>query len=254
MTRRERLERKIERREDWAASRKKKSDATLDSVRRLADSIPLGQPILVGHHSEKRARKDAERIRSGMDKGMEHLKMAQHHESAAAGLQHQLDTSIYSDDPDALEAIQARIEELEAERTQMREENKAYRKGNAAHAAFLGITEEQAAKRRELIEQRHTWERQPHPTYSLSNLGGNISRLKERIKHITAQQERAARADAAAGGVLIEGGEWVRVTFSEKPDRNIINALKTAGFRWGGGSWSGPRAKLPPAVPPRPWS
>ena len=32
--------------------------------------IPLGQPILVGHHSEKRARKDAERIENGMRKAV----------------------------------------------------------------------------------------------------------------------------------------------------------------------------------------
>ena len=32
----------------------------------IADNIPFGQPILVGHDSECRARKDAQRIEDGM--------------------------------------------------------------------------------------------------------------------------------------------------------------------------------------------
>lgn len=59
----ERAER-LEARADKAEAR---SDAAHARVRAIADHIPLGQPILVGHHSERRARKDAERIRSGMD-------------------------------------------------------------------------------------------------------------------------------------------------------------------------------------------
>lgn len=35
-------------------------------------------------------------------------------------------------------------------------------------------------------------------------------------------------------------GEWTRVTFAEKPERSIINALKASGFRWSNASWIGP--------------
>lgn len=48
---------------------------------------------------------------------------------------------------------------------------------------------------------------------------------------------------------MIEGsGDYVRVTFAEKPDREILKQLKAAGFRWGGGSWSGRRDALPASV------
>ncbi len=41
---------------------------------------------------------------------------------------------------------------------------------------------------------------------------------------------------------------WVRVTFPAKPSREILVSLRTAGFRWAGGSWHGERSKLPEGV------
>ena len=43
-------------------------------------------------------------------------------------------------------------------------------------------------------------------------------------------------------------GEYCRVTFSEKPEREVLNALRGAGFRWGAGSWSGRLDAVPEAV------
>lgn len=42
------------------------SEARHGAARQIADGIPFGQPILVGHHSERRARRDAERIHNNM--------------------------------------------------------------------------------------------------------------------------------------------------------------------------------------------
>ncbi len=51
------------------------------------------------------------------------------------------------------------------------------------------------------------------------------------------------------GGVAITGNEtYICVTFSEKPEYDIIRALKEAGFYWSRGSWRGERAKLPESV------
>lgn len=49
--------------------------ATADShhatVDQISSGIPFGQPILVGHHSERRARRDAEKIHSNMRKAID---------------------------------------------------------------------------------------------------------------------------------------------------------------------------------------
>jgi hypothetical protein len=43
----------------------------------IADMIPLGQPILVGHHSERRHRNDLEKIHSNFDKAREERDLAE---------------------------------------------------------------------------------------------------------------------------------------------------------------------------------
>lgn len=59
---------RAERFEDYSDKRERDARNAESAVSRIADNIPFGQPILVGHHSEKHARKDAERIRNGMQK------------------------------------------------------------------------------------------------------------------------------------------------------------------------------------------
>lgn len=49
----------------------------------LADRIPIGQPILLGHHSQRRAERDAERISGHMDASVEHQRRADDADRAA---------------------------------------------------------------------------------------------------------------------------------------------------------------------------
>lgn len=80
----ERAEDRAERFEDYRDKRGAEADRALDHVHRIADGIPLGQPILVGHHSERRARKDAERIESGMRKAVQLFDTAEYWKRRAA--------------------------------------------------------------------------------------------------------------------------------------------------------------------------
>ena len=62
---------RAERFEDYSEKRGQEADAARRSVEAITAGIPLGQPILIGHHSERRARKDAERIEAGMRKAVQ---------------------------------------------------------------------------------------------------------------------------------------------------------------------------------------
>lgn len=128
MTRRERLEAKLEKRRQWAESRKADAASRFERAHAATAMIPMGQPILVGHHSEKRHRAAIAKSDTNMRKGWESSKMADHHTEKAAGLELQLDASIFSDDPDAIEAIEARIAELEAKRDEWKRLNAWHRK------------------------------------------------------------------------------------------------------------------------------
>ena len=81
----ERSEVRAERFEDYSQSRAEDAERAHDAVSKLADSIPLGQPILVGHHSEKHARKDAKRIENGMRKAVKMWETSQYWKSRAQG-------------------------------------------------------------------------------------------------------------------------------------------------------------------------
>jgi hypothetical protein len=72
MTYREKRERKAERLRVWAESRDAKAAATRGAADRIMDAIPPGQPILAGHHSEKRHRRDLERLDRAMSASVEH--------------------------------------------------------------------------------------------------------------------------------------------------------------------------------------
>ena len=80
-----RAEQRAERFEDYSDSRAKDAERAHSAVSAIADNIPLGQPILVGHHSEKHARRDAEKIENGMRRAVKMWDTAQYWKSRAVG-------------------------------------------------------------------------------------------------------------------------------------------------------------------------
>lgn len=81
----ERAEERAERFEEYREKRADDAEAAHDAVASITSGIPLGQPILVGHHSEKKARKDAERIESGMRRAVKLWDTSQYWKARAAG-------------------------------------------------------------------------------------------------------------------------------------------------------------------------
>lgn len=80
----ERAEQRADRFENYSDKREVEAHRAKEHVAQIADGIPFGQPILVGHHSEKRARKDADRIESGMRKAVKLWETSQYWERRAA--------------------------------------------------------------------------------------------------------------------------------------------------------------------------
>ena len=249
MTTRERLEHKLEKRQEWAANADAKCSAEFDAAHKVIEHIPFGQPIMVGHHSEAGHRRDLARSASHMDKGCEAYDKARYHESKARGLQEQLDRTIFSDDEDAVERIEAKIAEKEATQERYKRINKIIRSKAtpeekvAALVITCGMTEAGAKERVEKNAQI--------PAYAMTNNNSEIRRLKQRLVSIKARNERRAAAENSENGVTIThctGTAYIEVTFAEKPDRSIINDLKTSGFYWRQGSWHGPETALPESV------
>ncbi|MGR3755321.1 DUF3560 domain-containing protein [Edwardsiella anguillarum] len=80
---------RAERFSDYSDKRAGESEQVLAQVDALASAIPFGQPILVGHHSERRARRDAKKIEDGMKRAVMLFERAEYwEERARASLAH----------------------------------------------------------------------------------------------------------------------------------------------------------------------
>lgn len=241
MTYRERREAKNERLREWAAKREAKAAGLLKQNGPFrGDHAFNTQP---GHIPE-RARAIAR-----MDRAFENLEKAKSMNARADGIENQLDRSIYSDDPDAIEALEAKVTALSEKRDRMKASNAAYRKGPAAWAAFLGVSAEREAALRAKVESNLSWQRQPYPAYTLTNLGATIRQAQKRIEQIERRNAESEKAQAAGGITVtdLDGGHC-RVVFAGKPLREILNALKAAGFWWSAGGWNGKRERLPEGI------
>lgn len=67
---------KAERYEGYADNAEARSEIRSRAADKISSFIPFGQPILVGHHSERRHRRDIERIRSNVEKSIEESEKA----------------------------------------------------------------------------------------------------------------------------------------------------------------------------------
>jgi predicted RNA methylase len=106
----DRAEERADRFDDYHDKRTDEAERATAQARRVADGVPFGQPILVGHHSERHARKDAERIQNGMRKAVQAFDTADYWKRrAVAAIQH----AKYKERPD----VRARrIKTIEADK------------------------------------------------------------------------------------------------------------------------------------------
>lgn len=79
---RERAAARAERLEQRAERATEAAQTETERMRRIQDAIPLGQPVLVGHHSQRRHERDLERIDRHLERAVDQHDRA---EAAAAG-------------------------------------------------------------------------------------------------------------------------------------------------------------------------
>lgn len=69
-----------------AQRRRDAADTSWEASRRIAEGIPLGQPLLVGHHSERRHRRDLERVQNLTSQSVEESRAADNDQRRADSL------------------------------------------------------------------------------------------------------------------------------------------------------------------------
>lgn len=129
-----RAEQRAERFEDYSDKRTADAHRARETVAAIADNIPFGQPILVGHHSEKHARRDAQRIEDGMRKAVKMWDTAAYWKDRAAGA---IGHAAYKERPD----VRARrIKTIEADKRKAVKDLEAHRAKVAQWRKVLKIS------------------------------------------------------------------------------------------------------------------
>lgn len=196
-----------------------------------------GQPILIGHHSEKRHRRDIDRVDRDFQKASEAS-------NEATELRRKADAvgtgGISSDDENAVGKLITRIEKKERDRDRMKAINTLYRKQDADGLTSHGLTLERLNAK---LADAYSWEKQPFPKWEVSNLGATIRADKKRLVVLEAQNARAdecSSVELAAGvsdGVAFKITEdrdqnRVIVDLESKPSRRALDLLRSHGFRY----------------------
>ncbi len=133
-----RKSRQAERAEDLSSA----AEQLFAMARRSIEHIPFGQPILIGHHSERRHRRDLARHDRLMRRAIETRKRA----DELARVAETTSRAISSDDPDAPDKLRERVAKLERDQEAMKAANKVIRSRSGdvekvAQLIAIGLTE-----------------------------------------------------------------------------------------------------------------
>lgn len=200
----ERIERRRERYAQRSEKKRAEAKAANDTARGILDHIPMGQPVLVGHHSERRHRRDLERVDRSTRKAIDADRAAAHYADKAENYGTH---GVSSDDPEAVVKLRAKLTELETKRDRYKAHNK---KARAEGGDQL-------------------------PSYVLKNLGANIRRYRKRLEELEKASERVESEPIEGDGFRVEedkGDNRVRFYFDARPDKETCRKMKGAGFRW----------------------
>jgi hypothetical protein len=242
-----RLSRRVDRLRSAADKARDESEATWKHARKLADVIPFGQPILVGHYSEKSDRRYRERIWNMYGRAAGHGVRAESLDRRAAAAEK--NRAISSDDPAAVLKLQEKIEAAKVMQETMRKVNACIRKNakkslDEQIAAIVKLFNYAESTARKLLSVDFAG-RRGFPDYELRNNGANIRRMEDRVKELQSRAEQVKAIEVLPedspvlreqhGDVTLSrdyDANRLRLHFPGKPASDVIKALKHHGFVW----------------------
>lgn len=202
--------------------------------RKALEIIPFGQPILVGHHSERGDRAYRGRAVGKIDRGYALMNEATNIERRAEALG---SGGISSDDPDAVVKLTAQVEILRHSHARMLIINKV-------HAAYFKrpdsiLSAEISDAERKMVASyvpRYSWEKHPFAPYQIKNSSASIRRIEKRIEQLQTLRAKPALCPAAsgAGWTMREDADENRImfTFPGKPAEDVRVLLRHYAFLW----------------------
>jgi len=235
----ERQEAKRERYQALAEKNDRESESRGQRAHDCIAGIPPGQPILVGHHSEKRHRAALNRHDGNMRKAIEADDKAAHYRDKAASVGK---GGISSDDPEAIQKLQTKIDAADKLQETMKAANKIIRRKLTIEQHIQALQDElhfDHIRAHQLLTPDFCG-RIGFAAYELQNNNANIRRMKQRIDQL--KEAPTESSESQHGDVtLVENVDENRIQliFPGKPSDAIRTILKRHGFRWSryNGAW-----------------
>jgi len=229
----EKKEAQLEAYQRLAAKNASESERLCNYSSSMLSVIPMGQPILVGHHSERGHRALLAKADNAMWKSVEADKKAEYYANKAENIES--GSAISSDNPDAIQLLKDKLAGLEKNQELMKACNKIT--GNkklsdpekVEKLMALGLKESTA---NEILIPHYG--RAGIPSYKLTNNSAVIRSTKERI----AQLEKIAAVPESSeeiNGVtlkIVPDDNRVKILFPAIPSEEMRKNLKMRGFHW----------------------
>lgn len=190
----ERRKRRIERYNELSEKAKEKSRTYSNSnANRILEMTP-GQPILVGHYSEKKHRKLIEKAHNDIKKSIEMDDKSKFYSNRVESVENS--KVIYNDDPNAIEKLKEKLERLE--------------------------------------NQRNSIKTREHEQWELTNIGANIRETKRRIERLERLETIKFENVKFKNGRVIHNKtiNRIQLLFNDIPNEDIRKELKRNGFHW----------------------
>ncbi len=226
----ERKQNRIKHAREQAEKNKMKSESLHKLSDEMASHIPPGQPILVGHHSEKADRRYRQKIRDTYSRGVDASKKAAYYVEKAKTIES--NDAIFSDDPNAIEKLDERINELQKKQEFMKAANRFIQKRNKDGFLKLEGASEQLW---EMLNQPDCFGGLGFQSFELKNNNANLRRLKLRREDLRRKESMKTVCETIKGVQFIKNVEANRVQlkFDTIPDAQVRDDLfYKYGFRW----------------------
>ena len=190
----DRRQRRIERYEELSKKANVEAEARSNSTANRILSLTPGQPILIGHHSEKKHRRLIEKAHNDIKKSIELSDKSEYYKGKVESVSNS--KVIYDDDPMAIQKLRNKLERLENERASIK------------------------------AREHNTWE--------LTNIGATIRETKKRIKRLEDLESVQFNDVEFKGGKIIRNANInrIQILFDDIPSQDIRQALKSRGFHW----------------------
>lgn len=219
----------VEREQDKAANRLEimenrankallQSESAYKTAKQIGDFIPMGQPILVGHHSEGRHRRDVAKIDNNMRKSIELDKKADYYNNRAANAEYTANGEKFK----SVDYLLNRIEEC----------NKKIRecKRYLAGIDLIHRTTGQRGTKENPLEvsdsQRETWNKR------VEEENEKLDFFTTKLQEIGGGQLTAERLKESKPAFVKIGREWWPLKSINRDTVTVLNWLGIARFTW----------------------